>query len=547
MNRVFPPQVKFLFKPPQSQKTYYVIGQIIESYEEDPRTFFIYICHNVTASLTQTTCRIESAIDKNFRSCVTQPKILKFLSSGESSSQVSFVSNHHEACSTLSQNPEDYIGMFVLAHGTRFKSNHIESIIRTVNNIGYYTKIHIYFDEFDRYSKVIVPTIDKFCSFNKVQLYEFISATAKDSYILKEFGDIPVDNQIDLWDIGSYSPEYYITYEEQMNNKHLFTFDESGNDLIRRSLIHYFELDPNNINKPFYGFIPSYSKKSSHFEMAYFIRSELGTLLKDITVCIINSDFKGIILPSGERYEFDLSNKEILDIIIEAKLKHNINRLIVTGNGCVGRSVTLHGKHSETDDVLIFDFAIYDDKVVTNGDSAYQLDRTKGNIKKFSSKYPITYCTPKFLKWVVRRERYAMIASNDNRVSYLEHARNVDERMKIPPGTEVTTFEDEEDLDTNEKCHAFLRSKGYTPLKRVKPLELDPNTGKYMCSFENSLAVLNYDSHISVFRKFSPVAKYHYNHIEKIKNAVANECIFNRWVLYKGDKPYYFLKVIYKK
>ena len=542
MNRVIPSQVKFLFKPTQSRKTQHTITQILESHGEDPKTFFVYICHNISASLTQTTCRIQEEITKHFKNKLINPKILKFLSSGETSEDVTFVNNHHMACSVLSQSPEDYIGLFVLAHPIRFKFNHIDSIIKTINNIQNYSRIHIYFDEFDRYSKLIVPTIDRFCSLKKVELYELISATAADSKILKEYGDIPYENIIDLWDEGSYDPEFYVTYEEQIKNKNFFVFDRHEDALIAESLLHFFDLNPENENE-FYGFIPAHNKKSTHFDVATTIMK----LKFGISVCIINSDFKGLILPDGEQYEFDISSKEILDIIIEAKIKLNIRKLIITGNGCVGRSVTLQGKHSKTNDVLIFDFAIYDDKVVTNGDSAYQLDRTKGNIKKFSSKYPITYCTPKFKRWVISREKIAMIGSNEDRVSFKTHQQKVKEDMIIPTSTKVLTFEDELDLDTNEKCKNFLKSKNLNAIKSVRPLEKDEETGKFKCSFEGSLAVLDYDTHISVFRNFSPVAKYHKNHLMKLENdANENDCLFFRWVLYKDNTPYYFIKCLVK-
>jgi hypothetical protein len=431
--------------------------------------------------------------------------------------------------------------VFVLAHGVRFKFNHIENILRTANNIQYYSRIHIYFDEFDNYSNIIVNSIDRFCSFSKVELYELISATVVDSRIIRDYGDIPSNYIIDLWGEGSYNPEEYITYDEQIKNNKFFTFEKHGKELLFTSLIHFFGLKSSN-KKSFYGFIPAQNKKETHWDLIGTIHE----LDSDISICLLNSDFKGIILPNKATYEFDINQRELLDLIIEAKHRFNIKKLIVTGNGCVGRSMTLQGKHTQLDYILTFDFAIYDEDVAKNGDNAYQMDRTKGNIKSLVKHYPVTYCTPKFKKWVMSREKISMIASMDNRISVKEHTRNINETMIIPDNTKVINFEDELGLDKPENCITFLKMKGFNPLKTVKSLEYDPISGKYMCCFSGRLSVLYYDENISKFRNFSPKAKYEKHHIEKLKEGKKNDCIFNRWVLYKNETPYYYLKVLYK-
>lgn len=542
MYRVLPREVKVLIKLTQSQKTQYTVNQIIESYEDDNKTFFVYICHNITASLTQTTCRVEKNLNDHFNDYPIKPNILKFISSG-SSEDSTYINTHHIACSVLSQNPEKYMGIFVLAHSIRFKSKHIESIIKTINNIGHYSRIHIYFDEFDRYSNMIIKTIDNFCAVPKVELYELVSATISDSPLLKAYGDIPPDNIIDIWVEGSYDPNYYITYDEQIKNKKLITFDLHGESLIFKSLYHFFG-DMSGNKKSFYGFIPAHIKKVTHYEVMHTIKK----VLPDVTFCIVNSDFKGFILPTGETYSFDLIGKEILDVIIDAKKTLGIKKLIVTGNGCVGRSVTLQGKHSNTDDIIIFDFAIYDNEVVTNGDNAYQLDRTKGNIKRFGSKCPVIYCTPKYKKWVVNREKIAMIGENDTKVSFRTHQQHIKERMILPSSTNLIQFEDIElNLSCPSECKKFLNSHGLIPKKDVSNLKIDESTGKFMGSFEGSAAVLDYETHITTFRKFSPIAKYNAKHLKYMEEeATTNECIFFRWALYKGDTPYYYLKVLVK-
>jgi hypothetical protein len=485
---------------------------------------------------------VENELQKHFKGYAVEPKILKFISNG-SNNDSTYVNTHHMACSVLSQNPEKYMGVFVLAHSTRFVSNHIESIIKTVNNISQYSRIHIYFDEFDRYSSMIIKSIDSFCAFPKVELYELISATLADSLLLKVYGDIPPENIIDLWVDGSYNPEYYITYDEQIKNNKLITFDLHGESLMFESMYHFFGTISGN-KKSFYGFIPAHNKKITHNNVMYSVRK----VLSDVTFCIINSDFKGFILPSQETYSFDLIGKEILDVIIDEKKKLGIKKLILTGNGCVGRSVTFQGKHSKSGEVLIFDFAIYDNKIVTNGDSAYQMDRTKGNIKYFSSKHPVIYCTPKYKKWVINREKIAMISENDNKVSFRTHQQNVKESMIIPSSTEVRIFEDIElNLSCPVECRKFLASKGLNPRKDVSRLQIDENTKKFMGSFEGSSAVLDYDSNIETFRKFSPVAKYNKTHLDLMEhNAKPNDCIFFRWAMYKGDTPYYYVKALVK-
>jgi len=440
----------------------------------------------------------------------------------------------------LAEADEQYLGMLVLAHPIRFKKDHITRILKSLRKNSDYSEIYIYFDEFDHYTKAIINTLDVFCAFEKVKRYELISATVMKSQILKHLGDIPASNVIDLWAEGSYDSQYYITYEESEKSGHLITVASehlSFQDFIDTCLFKYFTSETTNSKTNFYGFVPSHFKKVDHSELAKRFDGY------GFTTCVMNSDHKGFLYPTVE-FKDDGRFSEPADQILYYKNKHNIKNLIVTGNSCISRSVTLQKEG------LIFDFAVYHDEVVTNCDQAYQLDRTKGNLKRFTKKVPIIFCTPKYKKWVTTCEKFIIEMATEGvatNLSVQEQIHQVKEHMILPQGTEVITFEDISDLSTNEKCQEFLQNKGLVPLKKVRTLQTDSKTGKFVCSFEKSLAVLDYTNYISVFRKFSPISKYEKNHLVLIKNAQPNECIFNRWVLYKGDIPFYYLKLIVKQ
>jgi hypothetical protein len=382
----------------------------------------MYICHNIKASLNQTSARLVADVlaDKKDK------KILKFLSNGEDSEDVSFFDKSEGVVSELSQYPDTYLGMLVLAHPSRFKKNHILSILNSLRWNSFYSEIYIYFDEFDQYTKAVIGTLDVFCAFEKVKRYELISATVMKSQVLKHLGDIPASNVIDLWVDGSFDSNYYITYEESEKAGHLITIDSknlSFFDFIATCFIKYLTTETTNSKTKFYGFVPSHFKKADHFDLAKFFAGY------GITVCVMNSDHKGFLYPDIE-FEDDGRFSEPADQILYYKNKHNIKKIIVTGNLCIGRSVTLQKEG------LVFDFAIYHDEVVSNCDQAYQLDRTKGNLKRFTTKMPIILCTPKYKKWVTTCEKFIIEMATEGvatNLSVLECKKQVELEQKNLP------------------------------------------------------------------------------------------------------------------
>jgi hypothetical protein len=437
INRVLNEKISFLLKPIQSQKTQYTINDIRSNFRSSPKSFFVYICHNRKIALEQTTGRVINCVGDN-------KKIIKFYHDEDQS-----FANASEISEELLHNPEDYIGMFCLAHTSRFKNrgkgqSDINKILTSLERIQYYEKVYIYFDEADEYSSIILKHMDTWCAFSKVENVCFVTATLQDSALLKKLGDIPPEHIIDLWDEGSYDPRYYKTYAEQMNEGNIKLMSKNVNlvNFVGECVCEFFATKP--YTGHVYGFVPSNNKKASHFNLATEIVRVMG-----FHVAIINSDFKGIMFPDFHMENFEMQpGQEPWEYIKYMVEKCKIKILIVTGNQCIGRAITLQGPG------LTFDFSILHDSIATIGDKLYQMDRAKGNILRYTNKWPITYCTKKTYDILYAREQLVItIGTDDSRVSVREKMKEITERIKLNDPDKLHQL-----FDTQEEAILFCKN-----------------------------------------------------------------------------------------
>jgi len=410
------PKVRFLFKPTQSRKTQYTIDQIRADHEGEKGHFFIYGCHCIISAANQTLGRIEDAYPQGD----APGDVLMFSSEAGKCNTTSAVKDQLTlAC------PTTYMGMCLLIHKARFKGaeSHIMQILRFIEQrMPEITKVTMYFDEFDKY-EFLIKYLDPLCSFNKVSKLQLVSATYKDSKLYRVFGDIPEDQIEELEE--SFDRKNYITYEEQERLRRIVVEDDAHSDVIEyiakniSTILSVRKFNPEKgVDNGFYICAPCSVKRDSHDKLV----SELLKL--NVTVVLFNSDFKGAILPDGSRIKFDLSlYAEPSKLIKFYKKKYNLHDIVVTGNLCIGRAVTLQRKK------LVFDYCVLHHDIASSGDAIYQADRSKGNTKLFSKKVCVTICTPKVLKILKSREQYALIGETGR--SAREHIKMVDEGIKV--------------------------------------------------------------------------------------------------------------------
>ena len=385
-------KVRLLVKVTQGRKTQHVIDDINENLAKDPNTFSIFIAHNIKAANNQVVGRII----KNGVS------VLKFTSE-----------ENHEDCfgkvdelNTELTGRENVRVLCMLAHPTRFNKRgcrmaDIYILLNHLRILPHVSTINIYFDEFDAYSHILLKHLNDICDYSKVGKFMIISATYSESQFFKKIGDIPEWQRIYINDPV---PSEYPTYAElnEMNKLHALEDRFFPKDLFT-FVIKVVELWKTMSTGSLYIFAPSYNKKDTHFELANkFIA--IG-----ISCVIMNSDFKGIyktIKPGvAEKYPFDDStSSELSETIIKAKHRYNITGdLVVTGNQCLNRAVTLQCED------LVFDIGIIHDDIANNGDGLYQADRTRGMVRRFGNKVPTLFCSEKVKKKLLEKELSAQV------------------------------------------------------------------------------------------------------------------------------------------
>ena len=398
------PKVVCLFKLTQAQKTQHVINQIKDDIEDDPNTFFVFISHNFTNAKDQTIGRI---MENGFNPIV--------LASDDGDNCVASASDASVMCAM-----DDSInGICMLAHSIRFKTRRtlppdIYVLLATIQNLARVSRIMVYFDEFDGYSSILTNHLDRMCSYEKVERFELFSATWRDCPYIKKLADIPVHQRLEIEE--SYDPSMYYTYDELHMNKRIEVINNDSDWF--ETAITYLVATKAVIERDMYAFVPAMHKKKSHFDVASRL-NEHG-----FDVVVLNSDFKGIQTSSGARFDLDTTIKEPARAILTLKQQIGATHLVVTGNACIGRAVTLQ------DEGLVFDIAVYHHCMTMTGDQLYQLDRTKGNIKRFGSKIPFIVCTKKALRILKSRERCAMLNTEGADMTIKQFAKEADRLAK---------------------------------------------------------------------------------------------------------------------
>jgi hypothetical protein len=409
---------------------------IREDHLNEDGHFFIYGCHCILAAANQTLYRIEDAYPD-----------------GDAPGDLVMFSSEDGKCGTaeavvdklMESTPTKYMGMCMLIHPSRFKkrngkdSDIMKILHRIEHRMPEITKITLYLDEFDKYN-FLVKHLEPLCSFSKVVKLELVSATIKDSLLLKKYNDVPAE-QLERLEM-SYDQDNYVTYDEQERAGMVAKIDHpdiSVVDYIVQITRLIKQMHPDNDDM--YICAPCLVKRASHDELATMLQ-KLG-----ITTILYNSDFKGAILPSGMRIQFDLNiSKEPAELIKHYKSTYNLKNIVVTGNLCIGRAVTLQTFG------LVFDYCILHHEIATSGDSLYQADRSKGNTKLYRrDRLCGLICTTKCFEILRRRERYALVAETER--SMKEHIKFSDAQMKMD------MYEVSELFDSKHEAYTFIKAK----------------------------------------------------------------------------------------
>jgi hypothetical protein len=419
------PKLHFLIKLIQSRKTQYTIDQIRTTHKDEEGHFFIYCCHSILAAANQTLGRIkEKMIESDNTEDIYQPN--------ETPKDILMFSSEQGKCGTIEKvqsklietDPTKFMGMCMLLHPSRFKKRGEEDpdIIKILkflqsNRMPEIKKITLYCDEFDKYD-FLVDKLEDICSFSKVIRLQLISATFKDSKLLKVYGDIP-DYMIEKAE--AYDRKNYVTYEEQQKAGQISIHDfpdTSVVDYIVKNIKLILKLkEYKKDNDDLYICAPCPVKRTYHTDLAEIL-GRIG-----ITTVLYNSDFKGAILPCGFKIKFEKISNEPAEVIKYYKSKYNLKNIVVSGNLCINRAVTLQTFG------LVFDYCILHHGIASTGDSLYQADRSRGNTKLYRpDRLCGLICTSKCLDIIKRAEQYALIGETGRSVR--EHIKMVDVGLK---------------------------------------------------------------------------------------------------------------------
>jgi hypothetical protein len=473
-------------KPTQSGKTQQTINRIKDAHTEIGN-FFIYFCHNILIAKNQTRARIIQEMSNEeviyLNEDDTKSEIISF------SSEEGDFGTRSEVVEYLLNN--DVSGLCLLSHPIRFKkrngSSDIQGILQSIQNISRIHKVSIYVDEFDNYSEQLIKNIEMFTTFSKVVKVELVSATYVKSKFIKWYGDVPNEQIVDYSKCGCYG-ENYVTYDyiKQQGNFHSYEYYGDWFDFVMKYIL-LFQLE-----KKFYGFVPAPIKRTTHIELVKAL-NELG-----ISVILYNTDHKSLFMPKEEEKPIDTRFTEQADAIQNIIETYNVKKLIITGNICVGRAVTL----MKPEVGLVFDFAIYHEDIASSGDQLYQLDRTKGYIK--GVKIPHIVCTKKVENELIKAEKHAFLGISG--LSLLEHVNSVKSEMNPIKDSPWKVIMNKECSDRNI-ANQYLVSNGLNRNNKEK------KEGDFLLSsISKKLGVLSYSAVISKLESLkSPTALFDVN------------------------------------
>jgi len=244
---------------------------------------------------------------------------------------------------------------------------------------------NIWIDEADRSYNMFKNIIEKWKLDANVLKITLVTATPKK--LLQALSNISI---IALE--SSYNPDIYHRFSESE-----FIYYNPLHD--GHYVGNIFRLNADKLTKKTVWYIPTKVKKESHYEV-------MGICLDYNLNCItINSD--GIQLyKDNKKHIVHQKNDEELSttlgmLYINEKLSEK--PLVITGNLCISRGVTLSSKH------MIISHAIFPTKA-PNSDSLYQMaGRVCGNFKKMDLWVkPVIFCTKKIYGMVCLLEKKAI-------------------------------------------------------------------------------------------------------------------------------------------
>jgi hypothetical protein len=518
---VLPEKVSVLIKGIQSRKTQYTIDKIIKDHAEDEHTFFVYICHNRKSAANQTLGRISSAFEVDAMSAMSDsnPDIsfVMLKSPGDDLNGTNVVSTPDAVSGFIDDNVNTR-GLVVLAHPTRFTVKKGESqfmtLIRRISNRPSVSRIMVYIDEADAYDKILETHVDSICSNCKVQNCLLFSGTWEDSKYFKKRG-IPPERRIELEE--SVDTSMYWTYDELQKKDAIVYADSAFNSSEWMSNIIYYLSGLRHYKQRLYVYMPSEFDRKSHFDMINTARTQ------NWVVGIFNSNLKGFILPGNEYLDLTVEtrasdlpsdvfvpydNSEFYELsagIKHYREKHTFDYLLVTGNSCLGRAVTLQS------DGLVFDVGVISEKIA-RGDALYQADRLKGNIKLFREKPPMYITSRRAFKTLVARENNARLCERKNNTKtsdqVIKESRKLATDVSLPVDIHrYNLYIPNEDLiELTSHTGTFFSSNGGHAVTRMllNGLELTAPTSESWHGFNE--CKLDYDSgkFISTFTKKGP-------------------------------------------
>jgi hypothetical protein len=249
-------------------------------------------------------------------------------------------------------------------------SKRVKDICELIKNQQRNYNFNIWIDEADRSYNMFKKNIKIWKTTENVSKITLVTATPKK--LLKGIGTIKI---IELE--KTYDPDLYHRFSESV-----FIYYEPPDDNYVNNVFHA-NVDKLTENTVWY--IPTRVKKESHYEI-------MGICIKyDLNCITINSD--GIFLyMGGKKMLIDKTDEELSTILAKVYVSKNLSGkpLIITGNLCISRGVTLSSKN------MMISHAIFPPKA-PNTDSLYQMaGRVCGNFKKHDTWVkPLVFCTEK--------------------------------------------------------------------------------------------------------------------------------------------------------
>ena len=368
-------------KPEQSGKTFVMIQQIIRDITYpmcDKVIVNIIFCDNNLLLTRQTSTRVGA----DLASQINGETYLEFSSAAHTA--------YHDANAVIGGIMRQINNVLCCTNGTRVEDT-FEIIDCLQSNPA--TKDRFFFkiwlDEADKYSGFIDSTFKPLIErYENVALY-CITATPKALFTKYQALNVfPLENTT--------TPDYH-----GWGDNVIRTFEVAGNCISFAA--HILENHKECILPGTKWFVPAEFKKSSHEKMAEVCgRFGMATI-------IINGEGVKFYLPNRFVKVFK-KNEELKNIILKIYTENELHKfpLVVTGNLCIGRGVSIMSKN------FMFDYGIL--SCCNNPQEASQnAGRLKGNIKSWPGyKPPVVFTTLKFdaiaVEWEKKSRALAQLA-----------------------------------------------------------------------------------------------------------------------------------------